>query len=224
MKIEVLTLFPEMFSPLDCGIIGSAKEKGLFSLRITDIRDYTLDKHKHVDDAPYGGGAGMVMSAQPIVSAVEAVDPNHECHRVYLSPRGRVFKQSVAREFYEKGNLLFLCGSYEGVDERAIQVCFDEELSIGDFVLTSGELAAMTVINCTLRYVNGVLGCADSLREESFSEGLLEYPQYTRPRVFRGLEVPEVLVCGDHKAVADWRREKSLELTEERRRDLLERD
>ena len=224
MRIEVLTLFPEMLSPLREGIVGAALDKGLFTLNVTNIRDYTLDKHKHVDDAPFGGGAGMVMMIQPIADAIKAVDPDHRCHRVYLSPRGRTFRQSIAKEFYDRGDLLLLCGSYEGVDERAIEAYIDEELSIGDYVLTSGEIAAMAVVNSTVRYVKGVLGSEDSLLEESFSDNLLEYPHYTRPANYEGMCVPEVLLSGNHKLIAEWRHARRVELTKKRRPDLLERD
>lgn len=224
MKIKVLSLFPEMFAPMNCGIIGNALKKGLIDFEVVNIRDYTLDKHKHVDDYPFGGGAGMVMAVQPIADAINAVDPDHEYHRIYLSPRGRTFCQSVAKEYFEKKNLLFLCGSYEGVDQRVIDLLIDEELSIGDFVLTSGELASMCVINTVARFVDGVLGSSASLDEESFSDNLLEYPQYTRPQTFMGVGVPEVLLSGNHAEIAKWRREKRIEITKERRPDLLNKD
>ena len=224
MTIKVLSLFPEMFAPMHCGIIGNAVKNGLIDFEVINIRDYTLDKHKHVDDYPFGGGAGMVMAVQPIADAIKAVDPNHEYRRIYLSPRGRTFKQSVAKEYYESKNLLFLCGSYEGVDQRVIDLLIDEELSLGDFVLTSGELASMCVINTVARFVDGVLGSSASLDEESFSDNLLEYPQYTRPQVFMGVGVPDVLLSGNHAKIAKWRHQKRVEITRERRPDLIKED
>ncbi|MBR7111255.1 MAG: tRNA (guanosine(37)-N1)-methyltransferase TrmD [Clostridia bacterium] len=223
MKIEVLTLFPEMFAPLKTGIIGDAVEKGLIEINITDIRDYTLDKHRHVDDAPFGGGAGMVMQPEPIARAIEAVDPNHECVRIYMSPKGKTLTQSDAIELSKESKLLFLCGSYEGVDQRVLDMFIDREMSIGDYVLTSGELACMVIVNATARYVDGVLGSSESLSEESFTGGLLEYPQYTRPQTFRGVSVPDVLLSGHHANIMAWRREQSLKITKERRPDLLEK-
>lgn len=223
MKIEVLTLFPEMFTPLKTGIIGDAVEKGLIEINITDIRDYTLDKHRHVDDAPFGGGAGMVMQPEPIARAIEAVDPNHECVRIYMSPKGKTLTQSDAIELSKESKLLFLCGSYEGVDQRVLDMFIDREMSIGDYVLTSGELACMVIVNATARYVDGVLGSSESLSEESFTGGLLEYPQYTRPQTFRGVSVPDVLLSGHHANIMAWRREQSLKITKERRPDLLEK-
>lgn len=223
MKIEILTLFSEMFSPLFSGILGDAVEKGLIEINITNIRDYSLDKHKHVDDYPFGGGAGMVMAVEPIARAIEAVDPNHECLRIYMSPRGKTFVQKDAEELSKSERLLFLCGSYEGVDQRAIDMFIDKEISIGDYVLTSGELAVQVVVNATSRYVDGVLGSSESLNEESFTNGLLEYPQYTRPQTFRGVSVPEVLTSGNHAEIAKWRKKKSLEITKLMRPDLLEK-
>ncbi len=221
MRIEILTLFPDMFTPLFSGIIGDAVEKGILKINITDIRDYTLDKHRHVDDYPFGGGAGMVMSPEPVARAIEAVDPNHECVRIYMSPKGKTLTQSDSVELSKEENLLFLCGSYEGIDQRALDMFIDREMSIGDYVLTSGELAAMVIINSTARNIEGVLGSMESLDEESFTGGLLEYPQYTRPQIFRGVSVPEVLLSGHHANITAWRREQSLKITKERRPDLL---
>ena len=223
MKINVLTLFPEMFAPLKLGIIGDAVEKGLIEINITDIRDFTLDKHRHVDDAPFGGGAGMVMQPEPIARAIETVDPNHECLRIYMSPKGKTLTQRDAIELSKEKDLLFLCGSYEGVDQRVIDMFIDREMSIGDYVLTSGELACMVIVNAASRYVDGVLGSSESLSEESFTGGLLEYPQYTRPQTFRGVSVPDVLLSGHHANIMAWRREQSLKITKERRPDLLEK-
>ena len=221
MKIEILTLFPEMFAPLKVGIIGDALEKGLLEINITDIRDFSDNKHKHVDDYPFGGGAGMVMQPEPIAKAIEAVDPNHECMRIYMSPKGKTLTQKDAIALSSEKNLLFLCGSYEGVDQRVLDMFIDREMSIGDYVLTSGELACMVIINASARYVEGVLGSMESLSEESFTAGMLEYPQYTRPQEFMGLKVPDVLLSGNHQEIKKWREEKSKEITKLRRPDLL---
>ncbi len=221
MKFEVLTLFPETFDALKVGILGKAIESGKFFLNVTNIRDYSKDKHLKVDDTPFGGGAGMVMTPDPIVSAIRAVDPEHKLTRVYMSPKGKTLTQSLVKSLSEKEGLLLLCGSYEGIDQRAIDLEIDMELSIGDYVLTSGELPSMVVINCVSRYIDGVLHSADSVVEESFSDNLLEYPQYTKPRVYEGLAVPDVLIGGNHGEIAKWRKEQSLRITKERRPDLL---
>ena len=223
MRIDILTLFPEMFTPLKTSIIGRAENAGKVSINVVDIRDYTLDKHKKCDDAPFGGGAGMVMMAQPIADAIKAVDPDHLAKRVYMSPKGRTLNQSVVLEYAKLDRLLLLCGHYEGVDQRVLDLFIDEELSLGDFVLTGGEIPAMAVTDAVLRYVDGVIN-SDSLTQESFSEGLLEYPQYTRPQEFMGLAVPDVLRSGNHAEIAKWRRQKSLEITEKLRPDLLKGD
>ena len=220
MDITVLTLFPEMFAPLKESIIGRAVNGGTLNIKVVNIRDYAENKHFKCDDYPFGGGAGMVMMPQPIGSAIEAVDPEHRAHRIYMSPRGRTFSQKIAVEFAQKENLLLLCGHYEGVDQRVIDMYIDEELSIGDYVLTGGELPAMVVCDCVARYVDGVIS-GESLKDESFSAGLLEDPQYTRPAVYKGMPVPEVLLSGNHEKVDEWRREKSLELTRKNRPDLL---
>lgn len=224
MRFDILTIFPEYFDVLNLGIIGKAVRDGKFQVNIVNIRDFSKDKHHKTDDYPYGGGAGMVMTPDPIVSAIEATDPNHEAVRIYLSPKGEVFKQSVAKELSGCDRVLFLCGGYEGVDERAIQLAIDREISIGDYVLTGGELPTLVVMNAAVRYIDGVLGSDESTVEESFSTNLLEYPHYTRPQVYRGLSVPDVLVSGNHAEVDKWRAQKSLEITRERRPDLLEKD
>lgn len=221
MKFDVLTVFPEFFDVLNVGIIGKAVKEGRFEVAVTNIRDYSKDKHHKTDDYPYGGGAGMVMTPDPIVSAIEAVDPDHEALRIYLSPKGERFEQRIAKELAGYGRVLFLCGGYEGVDERAIELAIDREISIGDYVLTGGELPALVVMNAAARYIDGVLGSAESTEEESFSAGLLEYPQYTRPQTYRGLSVPDVLVSGNHAEVDKWRAAQSLAITRERRPDLL---
>lgn len=223
MKITVLTLFPEMFAPLYASIVGRAVKEGKIELEIVNIRDYTEDKHLKCDDYPFGGGAGMVMMAQPIGSAIEAVDPEHRARRIYLSPKGKVFYQERVFSLAEEEHLVLLCGHYEGVDQRAIDLFIDEELSIGDYVLTGGELPAMVVVDCVTRYVDGVLS-PQSLVQESFSENLLEYPQYTRPVEYRGLTVPEVLRSGNHAEIDKWRREQSLAVTKKMRPDLLGED
>lgn len=223
MKFHFLTVFPEYFGVLDYGIIGRAAREGRFSVNVVNIRDYSTDKHHKTDDYPYGGGAGMVMTPDPIVRATEAADPDHKALRIYMSPKGEPFKQSMAKELAAYDELLFLCGGYEGVDERAIELTVDREISTGDYVLTGGELPALVVMNAVARYIDGVLGSSESTVEESFSSGLLEYPQYTRPQVYRGLSVPDVLVSGNHAEVDAWRARKSLEITKARRPDLLDK-
>lgn len=224
MKIKVLTLFPEAYDGLKVGILDKALKAEKFSLELYQIRDFSLDKHKKVDDAPFGGGAGMLMTPQPIYDAVMAADPDHKCHRIYLSPKGETLTQDKVVSLAQKEELLFLCGSYEGVDQRVLDLTMDAELSIGDYVLTSGDLPCMVTINAISRYLDGVLGSEESTEEESFSAGLLEYPQYTRPQEFMGLKVPEVLVGGNHGEVAKWRREQQLALTEKLRPDLLKKE
>ena len=220
MKITILTLFPEMFSALSESIIGRAQKEHKFTLDVIDIRKYTEDKHLKCDDYPFGGGAGMVMMAQPIGSAVEAVDPDHTARRIYLSPKGKTLTQEKVISLAEGEDLVLLCGHYEGVDQRAIDLFIDEEISIGDYVLTGGELPAMVLVDCVARYLDGVLSPA-SLVDESFSENLLEYPHYTRPVEYRGMTVPEVLRSGNHAEIDKWRREQSLALTKKMRPDLL---
>ena len=220
MRIDILTLFPEMFTPLQTSIIGRAVNSGKLEINVIDIRDYTLDKHRKCDDTPFGGGAGMVMMPQPIASAIDAIDPNHKARRIFLSPKGRVFNQNVVLEFAQLERILLLCGHYEGVDQRVIDLYIDEELSIGDFVVTGGEIPAMAVVDAVSRYVEGVIN-SHSLSQESFASGNLEYPQYTRPQEFMGLKVPQVLTSGNHAEIDKWRMQKSLEITRERRPDLL---
>ena len=220
MKITILTLFPEMFTPLSESIIGRARKKGLIEIEAVNIRDYTEDKHMKCDDYPFGGGAGLVMMAQSIGSAVEAVDPEHKARRIYLSPKGQTFRQEKVFELVEREHIVLLCGHYEGVDQRVLDLFFDEEISIGDYVLTGGELPAMVVCDAVARYAEGVLA-PESLVQESFSENLLEYPHYTRPVEYRGLTVPEVLRSGDHAKIDAWRREQALAITKKNRPDLL---
>ncbi len=223
MKIKVLTIFPEMLRPmLEASILGRAIEEGLIEVELIDIRPFSELKHKNTDDYPFGGGPGMVMLAQPIVDAVEACTKDgFHGKRLYLSPRGRTFDQSMAEELAKDGELLLLCGHYEGVDQRAIDLVIDEEVSIGDYVLTGGELGALVIIDAVSRLIPGVLGSDESSQDESFSSGLLEYPQYTRPREYRGLTVPDVLLSGDHAKINRWRRDRALELTWRRRPEML---
>ena len=221
MKIDILTLFPEMFAALNESILGRAVKGGKIEINLHDIREYTLNKHKKVDDYPFGGGAGMVLTPQPVADCIKNVDPYHEARRIYMSPKGRTFRQNMVTEYLAYDRLLLLCGHYEGIDQRIIDLFIDEELSIGDYVLTGGELPAMVVTDCISRYVEGVIS-SDSLSQESFSDGMLEYPHYTRPQEFMGLKVPEVLVSGNHAEVDKWRRERSMEITKKLRPDLLE--
>lgn len=220
MKIDILTLFPEMFSAMRESIVGRAQKAGKIEINIVNIRDYTEDKHLKCDDYPFGGGAGMVMMAQPIGSAIEALDPAHQARRIYMSPKGQVFKQQKVCELLAYEHLILLCGHYEGVDQRALDLFIDEEISIGDYVLTGGELPAMVVADCVSRYVDGVISNS-SLVDESFSENLLEYPQYTRPQEYKGLAVPEILRSGDHAKIDAWRREQAIAITKKNRPDLL---
>lgn len=224
MKISVLTLFPEMYDALNSGVLGKAIDKGCFEVEIFNIRDYSVDKHKRCDDYPYGGGAGMIMTPQPAHSAILAADPNHECKRIYLSPKGKTLNQSIVESLAKEEKLLLFNGSYEGIDERIIDLDIDEELSIGDYVLTSGDLASMVVINAVARYIPSVLGSEESTSEESFSQGVLEYPHYTRPYEFCGLKVPDVLISGNHSAVNEWRKMQSYLITKDKRPDLLKRE
>ena len=222
MTIDVLTLFPEMFDALNSSLTGKAREKGLYQLHCHNIRDYSKDRHKKCDDTPFGGGVGMVMTPQPIHDCICSVDPDHTAKRIYMSPRGKVLTQKVVKELSEESHILILCGHYEGVDQRVLDLDIDMEISIGDYVLSGGEIPAMAVIDAVLRYVPNVLGNSESTVDESFSQPMLEYPQYTRPQVFCGVSVPEVLVSGDHAKVNQWRREQSLEITRKNRPDLLE--
>jgi len=222
LRIDVLTLFPEMFGGvLHSSILGRAEDKGILEFHVHNIRDYSESKHKNTDDYPFGGGAGMVMMAQPIFSCLDAVDPEHEALRILLSPRGDQLSTRMGRELSEQKRILLLCGHYEGVDERVMGE-IDREVSIGDYVLTGGELPAMVLIDCLSRFIPGVLGSSESAETESFSDGLLEYPQYTRPAEFRGMKVPEVLLNGNHALIARWRREQSILKTLEKRPELME--
>jgi tRNA (guanine37-N1)-methyltransferase len=222
MKVDVLTLFPGMFSgPLDESIIKRARAAGLLDFTIHNLRDYAHDRHRTVDDRPFGGGPGMLLKPEPIFEAVEAI-AREKTRVILVSPSGRKFSQEIARELAQEEHLLMVCGHYEGFDERIRQELADDELSIGDYVLTNGALPVMVIVDAVTRLIPGALGDDESSREESFSQGLLEYPQYTRPAVFRGLSVPEVLLSGNHAEIARWRAEQSRQRTQERRPDLLE--
>ena len=221
MKFDVLTLFPEMFEILNQSIIGKAIEKDLIDINLINIRDFSKDKHKKVDDTPYGGGAGMVMKPDVVYDAYQSIkDKNAKV--IYMSPQGKPLNQKKVEELSKENHLIILCGHYEGIDQRVLDKIVDEEISIGDYVLTGGEIPAMVLIDSVSRYVEGVLK-EDSIKEESFSNGLLEYPQYTRPEVFEGMKVPEVLLSGHHENIEKWRKEKSLEITKKKRPELLEK-
>jgi len=221
MKIDVLTLFPAMFAgPLDESIVRRAREARLLDLKIHNLRDWTHDRHKTVDDRPFGGGPGMLLKVEPLFEAIESLQ-REKTRVILLSPSGRKFDQSIARELAQQDDLLLVCGSYEGFDERVREALADDELSIGDYVLTNGALPAMVVIDAIARLLPGVLGDDESSHDESFSHGLLEYPQYTRPAEFRGMKVPEVLLSGNHAEIEKWRREQAKLRTEKQRPDLL---
>ncbi len=219
MRVDILTLFPEMFTPLQESIIGRASDSGKVEIVVSDIRKFSADKHLRCDDYPFGGGAGMLMTPQPIVTAIEMLDPNHEALRIYMSPKGKRFEQKLVPKLLKKNRLLLLCGHYEGVDQRVLDYYIDEEMSIGDFVLTGGELPAMVITDAVCRYLDGVIA-NESLKDESFTGDLLEYPQYTRPQEFNGYKVPDVLVSGNHKLIDEWRREQAIAITKQKRPDL----
>jgi tRNA (guanine37-N1)-methyltransferase len=223
MKIDVLTLFPKMFNgPLDESIVQRARENGLIEIKIHNLRAYTHDLHQTVDDRPFGGGAGMLLKPEPLFEALEALT-NEESHVIFLTPSGRKFNQAIARELSSREHIVLVCGSYEGFDERVLQVWANEELSIGDYVLTNGALPAMVMIDVVTRLLPGALGKDESSYEESFSTNCLEYPHYTRPAVFRGMKVPDVLLSGHHARIAQWRSEQSVSKTAAVRPDLLEK-
>ena len=226
MKFDVMTLFPELIMTVAGeSIIGRAREAGLIEINAHNIRDFSLDKHRKTDDTPYGGGMGMVMTCQPIYDCYKSIvdnAPEGEKRRVvYMSPKGRVFNQKIARELSEYDRVILLCGHYEGVDERVLDEIVDEEISVGDYVLTGGELPACIVIDATARLIDGVLSDPECYLDESHECGILEYPQYTKPRVFMGREVPQILLSGDHARIDRWRLEESVRITKERRPDLL---
>lgn len=224
MRVDILTLFPEVIEAvLGSSIIGRAREKGLISVNCVQIRDFAANKHRQVDDYPYGGGTGMVMQAQPIFDAYQSVlnEGEDKPFTVYMSPQGRTFRQSTAKRLAKFERIVILCGHYEGVDQRVLDEIVDCEISIGDFVLTGGEIAAMAVVDATARLIPGVLKSEDSFSEESHFAGLLEYPQYTRPEEWRGKKVPEILLSGHHKNICEWKRKMSIETTFKKRRGML---
>ena len=220
MKFDVLTLFPEMFDTLNQSIIGKAKEKELINISLINIRDFSKDKHKKVDDTPYGGGAGMVIRPDVVYEAYKSISDIENAKVIYMSPQGNILNQKKVEDLSKNKHLVILCGHYEGIDQRVLDKIVDEEISIGDYVLTGGEIPAMVLIDSVSRYVEGVLN-QESVKEESFSNGLLEYPQYTRPEIFEGEKVPEILLSGHHQNIEKWRNDKSLEITKNKRPDLL---
>ncbi len=221
MKFDVLTLFPEMFGILNQSIIGKAIEKELIDINLINIRDFSKDKHKKVDDTPYGGGAGMVMKPDVVYDAYKSIE-DRNAKVIYMSPQGKTLNQKKVEELAKESHLIILCGHYEGIDQRVLDKIVDEEISIGDYVLTGGEIPAMVLIDSVSRYVKGVLN-EESIQEESFSNGLLEYPQYTRPEIFEGVKVPEILLSGHHENIEKWRKEKSIEITKKKRPEMLEK-
>ena len=221
MRIDILTLFPEMFDSLKASLIGKATENNLLEINVINIRDFSKDKHKKCDDYPFGGGSGMLMTPQPIYDAITSIEGYKDAHKIYMSPKGDVYNQQMVKSLTYFDHLIILCGHYEGVDQRIIDTLIDQEVSIGDYVLTGGELPAMVVVDSVARYLPGVLGNSDSVIDESFSNGRLEYPQYTRPADFMGMKVPDVLLSGHHENVDKWRKEQSEKITKQKRPDLL---
>jgi len=223
MRIDIVTIFPEYFTgPLDAALLGKARAKGLLDIRVHDLRAHTSDRHRTVDDEPFGGGPGMVMKAQPWFDAVEAIEGFQGARRVLLTPAGKRFDQRTAEQLAAAPHIVLMCGRYEGIDERVATGLATDEISIGDYVLAGGEAASLVVVEAMTRLLAGVVGEPASLLEESFSTGLLDYPHFTRPADFRGMDVPEVLLSGDHAAIERWRREQAIERTKERRPDLLD--
>lgn len=220
MKFYVLTLFPEMFVPLEQSIIGKAMQKQLIEVNLINIRDFSKDKHKKVDDTPYGGGAGMVMMPEVVYDAYSSIKKTEQTKVIYLSPQGKTLNQKKVVELSKQKHLILLCGHYEGIDQRVLDEIVDEEISIGDYVLTGGELPAMVLIDSVSRYIQGVLK-EESTKEESFTENLLEYPQYTRPEVFHEKKVPEVLLSGHHENIEKWRKQQAIEVTKQKRPEML---
>lgn len=211
MKITILTLFPEMFQVFNSSIISKAKSKGIVEINLINIRDFSNNKHKKVDDYPFGGGAGMIMSVEPIYNSIKAVKVKESDKVIYLGPRGKNFTQDKAQQLSEFNHLIFLCGHYEGIDERCYEF-IDEEISLGDFILTGGEMAAIPIVDSVVRLIPSVIN-EESLETESFSNGMLDFPQYTRPRTFMGMNVPEVLLSGNHKKIYEWREKESFNIT-----------
>lgn len=222
MKFDVLTLFPEMFTPVKGSILGRAQEKELIDINLINIRDFSKDKHKKVDDTPYGGGAGMVIRPDVVLDSYNSIKEKKNAKVIYMSPQGKVLNQQVVENLSKEQHLIILCGHYEGIDQRAIDKIVDEEISIGNYVLTGGEIPAMVLIDSVSRYIDGIIN-KESIEEESFSNGLLEYPQYTRPELFENEKVPDVLISGHHKNIEDWRKYQSLKNTFLKRPELLEK-
>ena len=220
MKFDILTLFPEMFEPINQSILGRAQEKNIIDINVINIRDFSENKHRKVDDTPYGGGAGMVIMPDVVYRAYNSIDNIENAKVIYMSPQGQTLNQAKVESLAKEDHLIILCGHYEGIDQRVLDKIVDEEISIGDYVLTGGEIPAMALIDSVSRYVDGVL-TGESIKEESFSQGLLEYPQYTRPEVFEGVKVPEILLSGHHENIDKWRKEQSIHITKNKRPDLL---
>ena len=224
MRIDIFTIFPQMFdSPFADSIIKRARQKGIVEIETHDIREHSKDKHRSVDDAPYGGGAGMVMMAEPLVDAVEKLTRLSNSQCIFLSPQGEPFNQKIARELASLDQIILVCGRYEGIDQRAVDLLADREISIGDYVLSGGEIPAMVIADAVIRLLPGALGNEASAEAESFESGMLEHPHYTRPELFRGMEVPKVLLSGNHADIENWRREESLRRTSDRRPDLIDK-
>ncbi len=226
MRFDIITIFPELFGGvLECGIVRRARSSGIVDVRVVNLRDFAHDRHRSVDDRPYGGGEGMVFMPGPLFEAVEFCrrDADPGCQVVLLTPQGRTWKQDAAEEYAALSHLILICGRYEGIDHRVVETLVDREVSVGDFVLTGGEIPAMIIVDSVVRLIPGVLGNQDSARNESFSTGILDYPQYTRPAVFRDMAVPEVLVSGDHARIERWRRERALERTAQVRPELTKK-
>ncbi|NQU19439.1 tRNA (guanosine(37)-N1)-methyltransferase TrmD [bacterium] len=222
MKIDIVTIFPKVFKPiLGESIIKRAQKKGLLKIAVYNLRDYTKDKHKKIDDRPFGGGPGMVFTPQPIFDAVKCIKKDRGTKVVLLTPQGETLNQKLAQKLSKNKHLILICGHYEGIDERVRMSLVDEEVSIGDYILTGGELPAMVLVDTIVRLLSGVLGDKDSVKSESFCRGLLEYPQYTRPANYKGKKVPKVLLSGNHQAIASWRKEQALKITKKKRPDLL---
>jgi tRNA (guanine37-N1)-methyltransferase len=222
MRIDILTLFPDMFVPLNQSILKRAQDKGALSINVVDIRDFSTDPHKKCDDYPYGGGSGMVMTPQPLYDAIMSVK-TPQSKVIYLSPKGKTLSTALAKSLSGEQHLVFVCGHYEGIDQRVIDLCVDMEISIGDYILTGGELACMVVVDALSRFVPGVLGNSNSSQDESFSADLLEYEHYTRPQEFMGLTVPSVLLSGNHQEIENYRKQRAKQITQERRPDLLKK-
>ena len=223
MKIDILTLFPGMFDSLKASIIGKGIKSKTIEINTINIRDYATDKHGRVDDTPYGGGAGMVMKPDVVYDCYESIKKSKDTKTIYLSPKGKVLNQEKAKELSKEKHIILLCGHYEGIDQRVLDKIVDEEISIGDYVLTGGELPAMVLVDCIARLIPGVIN-EDSIKEESFSEGLLEYPQYTRPEIFEDMRVPEVLLSGNHQEISKWRKQEAINMTKKKRPEILKKE